>query len=370
MGKCAPAGGFENPAYGAWGIGVTLQLTVALIMLLLGLGHHGGPSLLRDGDVASDKPADEYNIRFVTRPFFDVTGGLHAAFGILIGTLAALGYLVSSCFLCPLAVVAMLNNVLLLLTTCFGGYMMTGVGSFQRTSLNNLRDEVEEVKPVNYSETLAYHNQGMIMYFSVISLAVLVPYNAALSYSVGKTSGAVGTAYLFCLTIIAVASSLIFYITAMPQISAIGAIWLIGLAFLGIILKCQERCCFRVLAVLSGIVFAVAAVFSVITMGVSAKFFTQSRKYLILWGQATEADNLVEFIRSLSDSEYRWLKATFVSYTGIYYIIEAALSCSIFVFSIFSMAYALYSAILKKPPPRPERPEAESEPSEQQESKA
>lgn len=349
MGTCTSSGGYENPAFGAWGIGVTFQLTAALVLLLLGAGHHDGPWILPDGNTQQDKPnTGEYHIRFITKVFFDVTGVLHLAFALVTGSLAAFGYLVSSCFLCPMSAVTVINSLLLVGTTACGGYILTEVGNFQRTKLRMLREDLDEVKSTHYSELFAYHNQGMIMYVSVVSLAALVPYGAGLSYSAKATSGARATATLPCLTLVGMAGLLVLYITALPQVCAFGIIWFVGLVLLVIVLRCQQRCCYCAMGIVSGALFALAALFALVTLGVFGRFFTEARKYLMLWSIATVLGREKQFVESLDDSEYNWLKATLVSYGGVYSLVEAALCCSIFVLSLFVSIHMLYEAVLKK----------------------
>lgn len=336
-----PHGGYLNPGYGAFCIGVTIQYSVALCLLALAAGDHDGPTSV------ANRP---HKIAYTSADFYKAMGGLHLLGGGVTAVVVILGYLVFPFLLCPITLITILNWCLMFTTAGCCGHVLTQVQNLEKMFLQHLRQEVDlgPVRDLDYTERWAYTNQIALMYITCMCVAGAPCYFAGLVYSKESTTGTRATTWFYVSVLMLISGMVVVLMTGLPRYRGVGIIWFLLWMLMTVGIQLQQLRWYRVFAVVLGVIFALTLVYSLAVGIVTADSYAHARKYVVMAPHLDPKKS--NWVRFLSASQYSWLKSSFLSEYGQYFMYEVLSCVSLWIMSTFSMLYAIYSVFTKKPP--------------------
>lgn len=332
-----PHGGYLNPGYGAWGLGAAIQFTIALCLLMLAGGDLEGPY------PEADRP---YRISWITARLFNTLGGLHLLGSCVTTGVVLVGYLGLPAFLCPLALITVVNWGLLFWTAAYSHYIINQVQDLQKVRLQHMRHpEWNPLRDIDYSEKWAYENQTALAYVAYMSIVEVACYFAGLVYSKDSTTGTRATTWFYSSVLMLLSGMILYLLTALPKYRAVGIVWFVLWALLIVVVVLQQYWWYRTFAVVISVIFFLSAAYSLTMWIVAATSFAHTKKYTIWWKNMTPQD-----VTSLTDAQYSWLKACSLSNFGQYFLFECLSTTALCIMALYSMLYSIFSVFTEKPP--------------------
>ncbi|PFH32944.1 hypothetical protein BESB_081430 [Besnoitia besnoiti] len=329
MAKCGGAGGYDNPAVGLWGVCLSAQAVVALILLLVAASPH-----------LPKEPTEDAAIAYVNAKTFAGLGTAHLITCMAMTALVFIGYFCTACFQLPLWICAILFQILCLVTSGFTGSMLTSLDSKKSSVLDEMRQTGK--KPgdvVDFSEIFVDEHAGMLLAVAVLGLLMPVFISQAKSKQT-STPGHEATLYPAA-TIISLASAGIFlFCRASSTLAGLSSAWLIVGAVITISVSIQQCCCSRVLSIVLAAIFALGAVFAVISAAVVGKAFESGRHSMMLIDSKNPSAVPVS---RLDDNEFETFKIHVLAGDGVYLLIGFCFNVSAFVFFVYSALAAFRS---------------------------
>lgn len=364
MGNCKPEGGYESPAIGVWGIGLTMQVVSAFILLCLA-------SSLSSFDkhfLPENHPDPE--ISLMKTSVFAGLGVAQLIAALVVTVMVFLGYFVTSWMLVFSCALGWICKGISLAAAIISGILLTNISKKQGDMLYLIRHaplspaepgQVNNPMPVSsgqfvgirsepdihemtfdYSSSFGFAYSGMILAFGVLSLGSLIPLTRA-DYMGPKARAIDGMVHIYALTLCGVLGSLFLLLSdGLNKYITLGILWLIIGAVLVVALSMQRMCWPRFLSILLALVFVLASAFSLVSLIVCVNRFLDYHEFLARQA-SVPASGIVPWIRSLNDDDFKTLETGYKTGDYSYFLIAACLSAATLIYFIAGAMASLRS---------------------------
>lgn len=365
MASCKPEGGYESPAVGVWGIGLTMQIVSAFILLCLASSlssfeKHFLPDHLPDPQIPLMKTS-----------VFAGLGVAQLIAALVVGVMVFLGYFITSWLLVFSCVLGWICKLLSVANAVVSGIMLTNISKKQGDMLyiirnaplspagpgrvNNpmplssgqlvgIRSDEQAIEDISfdYSSNFGFAYTGMILAFGVLSLGSLIPLTRA-DYMGPKARAIDGMVHIYALTLCGVLGSFFLLLSdALNKYITLGILWLVIGAVLVVALSMQRMCWPRILSILLALLFVLSSAFSVVSLVVCVNRFLDYHTFLAKQASVPSTD-IVPWIRGLDDDDFHTLELGYKSSDFAYFLIAACLSVATLIYFIAGAMASLRS---------------------------
>lgn len=335
MGKCRrlfPSGGYENPAVGSWGTVVAAEGVIVLLLILF-------------SQVANLplKEAENATMPYVSKQLFLGVACVHALGGLIVMVLCFAGYLFSSCFLCPLAVIGIFLQIVCLVTSGILGSMLTKLSQFRNDVLDDLRMG-GQLPTQDFSVVFVGQHEGMIVTVCVLCIVIPVLIGTASSQT-ASTPGYEATVYPGAIISCLVSAGLFIFCRANPALAGLSIFWLVCGLGLGVSWGIQKACCSRILSIVLAVIFLVVTVFSLISAGYTFGLYLRGKEVLM----DVQAVAKSSAIQQLTGERYEDFKTYIIANFGVFLVAGLLGNFFALVFTLFAGLAAVRSACGRQP---------------------
>ncbi|CBZ51760.1 conserved hypothetical protein [Neospora caninum Liverpool] len=327
MAKCKLGGEFDNPAVSCWATTLTGQAVVALLLFLVAENPH-----------LPTEAVEGAAISHVAHKTFAALGLAHIIFCVVCSIMCMLGFFLSVCFQIPLLICGVLLQVLCFVTAGIVGPMLTGVNSFKSTTLDDVRAQRVFDTP-DFSQIFVSDNEGMLLVVCV--LCIVMPIFLLQAKSLTASSPAYEATLYPGAIIVALASSGFFmFCRASGVLTGLSTAWLVVGAVVGISILIQKNCCSRVFSIALSVIFAVGAVFALISGVMVGIRYSEGKKVSTML-QGFNPNALL--INTLEDGDYESLKTYELAGDGVFLVVSFCLNISAMIYFVYSALSAFRS---------------------------
>lgn len=334
-GPCNKVGGHENPAIAAWALSTALLAVIAMTLMLLGEATE-----LKDKVSEALQPDQYGEVMFVSRATFVGLGAVHAVLFILSCAVTVLGYFFWSqflCFSCPLVV---LNELVCLITTSFGGYMLNCAYNY-RTEQIDLARNGGIAPTADFSITFVDTHASLILLVSVASLACLAPLSRAATIDEHGTMVDV-MLHLPVITGCMTMAGMMLFPTRVAFYTVLGSAWLVAALVAGILVGLQKwgGVTSRVSTIFLAAFYIVVLALSLACIIVFGVHFVGGRQQVINYIRTTTLFR-PSFLKNMTEDDFKLYKNYMVQNEGGFNLAGIVISSLVLIYSFMGSAFSL-----------------------------
>lgn len=334
-GACSKVGGHENPAIAAWALSTALLAVIAMTLLLL-----GEATQLKDTVYRGLNPDQYGEVMFVSRSTFVGLGTLHAVLFILSCAVTILGYFFLPQFLCLSCPLVLLNELACLITSGFGGYMLTCLYNHRTQLIDYTRNGGVEPR-TDFSITFVDAHASLILLVSVASLACLAPLSRAATIDEHGTMVDV-MLHLPVITGCMTMAGMMLFPTRIKFYTILGSAWLIAALVAGILVGLQKwgGVTSRLSTLVLSAFYLVVLLLSLACIIVFGVHFVDGRQQLINVIR-TSTQYRPSFLKNMTEDDFTLYKNYMVQNEGGFNLAGIVISSLVLIYSLMGSAFSL-----------------------------